>query len=228
VSTQTPDRAQVIPLRPAVAPASPGTGRVRAEHGRATLPGAARDRAVLRRPLPGQARPAVRPAVQRPRVADREPLLRHVVGEVLRRERLSQGLRLKDVADAARISMPYLSEIERGRKEASSEVLAAAARALGIGLADLLALAQDDLARFAAARRPSTGDPVRPEREPGTAQAVPAGDGDPDGDGDGVALPAGRLGGQQAEVSLVSPVEPVSPPQPGTMGPPQVRMSLAA
>ena len=53
----------------------------------------------------------------------------------------------------AMISMPYLSELERGRKEASSEVLAAAARSLGLGLADLLALAQDELARLAQVRR---------------------------------------------------------------------------
>jgi transcriptional regulator with XRE-family HTH domain len=68
---------------------------------------------------------------------------------VLRRERLAQERTLKDVAEAALISMPYLSELERGRKEASSEVLAAAAQALGLGLADLLSLAQDELARYA-------------------------------------------------------------------------------
>jgi hypothetical protein len=106
----------------------------------------------------------------------REPLWRHVVGDVLRCERLGQERTLKDVADAARISMPYLSEIERGRKEASSEVLAAAARALGLGLADLLALAQDELARRARPRpvRLPTGfgpAPVRPG--PRGGQAVP-------------------------------------------------------
>jgi transcriptional regulator with XRE-family HTH domain len=72
-------------------------------------------------------------------------LWRDLVGDVLRRERLAQERTLKDVADAARISMPYLSEVERGRKEASSEVLAAAARALGLGLAELLSLAQREL-----------------------------------------------------------------------------------
>jgi transcriptional regulator with XRE-family HTH domain len=51
------------------------------------------------------------------------------------------------VADAARISVPYLSELERGRKEASSEILAAAAHALGLGLADLLALSHRELVR---------------------------------------------------------------------------------
>ncbi|WRZ96282.1 helix-turn-helix transcriptional regulator [Streptomyces sp. NBC_01007] len=69
----------------------------------------------------------------------------------MRRERLAQERTLKDVADAARISMPYLSEVERGRKEASSEVLAAAARALGLGLTDLLSLAQRELARHSRA-----------------------------------------------------------------------------
>ncbi|MGW2248634.1 helix-turn-helix domain-containing protein [Kitasatospora sp. NPDC001660] len=84
--------------------------------------------------------------------APKEPLWRDLVGDVLRRERLAQERTLKDVAEAARISMPYLSELERGRKEASSEVLAAAARALGLGLADLLSLAQDDLARHTRSR----------------------------------------------------------------------------
>jgi transcriptional regulator with XRE-family HTH domain len=53
---------------------------------------------------------------------------------------------LKDVSEAAQISMPYLSELERGRKEASSEILAAAARALGLNLAEVLARAHHALA----------------------------------------------------------------------------------
>jgi transcriptional regulator with XRE-family HTH domain len=53
--------------------------------------------------------------------------------------------------------MPYLSELERGRKEASSEVLAAAAGALGLGLADLLSLAQDELARYHPRTRADLG-----------------------------------------------------------------------
>ncbi|MGW0605737.1 helix-turn-helix domain-containing protein [Streptomyces sp. NPDC002640] len=75
----------------------------------------------------------------------KEPLWRDLVGEALRRERLAQGRTLKEVAEAARISMPYLSELERGRKEASSEVLAAAARALGLSLGDLLIRVHSDL-----------------------------------------------------------------------------------
>ena len=71
---------------------------------------------------------------QRPR-----PLLRTMLGEVLRRTRREQGRTLADVAKVARVSMPYLSEVERGRKEASSEVLAAICDSLGIDLSDLLA-----------------------------------------------------------------------------------------
>lgn len=82
----------------------------------------------------------------------RDPLWRDLVGEVLRRERRSQGRTLKDVSEASRISMAYLSEVERGRKEASSEVLAAAAQALGLSLADVLALAGERLVSLAAAR----------------------------------------------------------------------------
>ncbi|MEV3931174.1 helix-turn-helix transcriptional regulator [Streptomyces sp. NPDC049944] len=87
--------------------------------------------------------------------AAREPLWRDVVGDVLRRERQAQGRTLKDVAEDPRISVPYLSEVERGRKEASSEVLAAAARSLGLGLGDVLSLAQDGLAHRGAPSRTS-------------------------------------------------------------------------
>lgn len=81
----------------------------------------------------------------------REPLLRNLIGEVLRRERQEQARTLQDVADAARISMPYLSELERGRKEASSEILAATARALGLRLSDLINLAHSRLGEYETA-----------------------------------------------------------------------------
>jgi len=67
------------------------------------------------------------------------PLLRTTLGGVLRRIRREQGRTLADVARVASISVPYLSELERGRKEASSEVLAAICDGLRIGLRDLLA-----------------------------------------------------------------------------------------
>jgi transcriptional regulator with XRE-family HTH domain len=75
-------------------------------------------------------------------------LLRHLIGAALRRARQRQGRTLREVADAARVSMPYLSEVERGRKEASSEVLAAICRALGLRLSDLLEEVRQELTRL--------------------------------------------------------------------------------
>ena len=64
--------------------------------------------------------------------------LREVVGDVLRDERHRQGRTLADVAEAAAVSLPYLSEIERGRKDVSSDVLGAVAGALDLRLLDVL------------------------------------------------------------------------------------------
>ena len=64
--------------------------------------------------------------------------LREAVGGALRRRRQAQGRTLREVAAAAGVSLTYLSEVERGRKEASSEVLEAVCAALGVILADLL------------------------------------------------------------------------------------------
>lgn len=73
------------------------------------------------------------------------PLLRTTLGDVLRRTRLGQGRTLADVAGSAKISMQYLSELERGRKEASSEILAAICDALDVDLPDVLAEVGRDL-----------------------------------------------------------------------------------
>ncbi|GAB2909821.1 hypothetical protein GCM10027047_05010 [Rhodococcus aerolatus] len=65
-------------------------------------------------------------------------LLRELTGRTLRAERRAQARSLRSVADDAGVSMGYLSEVERGVKEPSSEVLAAVCRALDLELADLL------------------------------------------------------------------------------------------
>jgi transcriptional regulator with XRE-family HTH domain len=75
-----------------------------------------------------------------------EPLLRRLVGAILREQREAQRRTLRDVAQDARVSIAYLSEVERGRKEASSEVLAAVCRALGLRLVDLVGTAHAQLA----------------------------------------------------------------------------------
>ena len=68
---------------------------------------------------------------------DVEPLWRESVGRELRRERVSSGRRLIDVAEEAGVSPQYLSEVERGLKDPSSELLAAMAGALGLSVGTL-------------------------------------------------------------------------------------------
>jgi transcriptional regulator with XRE-family HTH domain len=96
--------------------------------------------------MPQPPAPAV-PAPPRTPAVRTEPPLRVLVGAILRGHRERQGRTLRDVAEDARVSVPYLSEVERGRKEASSEVLAAVCRALGLGLVDLVGDAHAQLAR---------------------------------------------------------------------------------
>lgn len=85
--------------------------------------------AVLAFPTLGR-RPSPEPAAH--------SLLRDIIGEVLRDERRAQHRTLADVARAASVSLPYLSEVERGRKEISSDLLDAVTDALDITLIDVL------------------------------------------------------------------------------------------
>jgi transcriptional regulator with XRE-family HTH domain len=216
VRSQPPDQARVIPLRPVTATVAPIPAR-----GPQRSPAQSPPRPVPASAPPPWARPARSPSV-------REPLWRHIVGDVLRRERLAQERTLKDVAETARISMPYLSEIERGRKEPSSEVLAAAARALGLSLADLLGLAQVELARLARPRPAKTPAPVTPRPDLGSGPTGPTGQ-------DRDTMPAEAV----LPAEAVPPAETASPAETvpsvealstGGTGPvtSQLRMSLAA
>ncbi len=65
-------------------------------------------------------------------------VLRTLLGEALRTTRLRQERTLREVSSAAQVSLGYLSEVERGQKEASSELLASICRALGVRLSDVL------------------------------------------------------------------------------------------
>lgn len=65
-------------------------------------------------------------------------LLREAIGDSLRRTRVAQSRTLREVSSSARVSLGYLSEVERGRKEASSELLAAICNALAVPLSDVL------------------------------------------------------------------------------------------
>jgi transcriptional regulator with XRE-family HTH domain len=65
-------------------------------------------------------------------------LFRASLGDVLRAERMRQGMTLRELSSTARVSLGYISEIERGQKEASSELLAALCEALDVPLSGVL------------------------------------------------------------------------------------------
>lgn len=88
-------------------------------------------------------------------------LLRRLLGDALRGHRHGQSRTLRDVASAARVSLAYLSEVERGVKEPSSELLAAICAALGVPLSQLLSEAGE---RGAAEERVTTL--VQPAQQP--------------------------------------------------------------
>jgi transcriptional regulator with XRE-family HTH domain len=73
-------------------------------------------------------------------------LLRELVGETLRSERAAQGKTLREVSASARVSLGYLSEVERGQKEASSELLAAICGSLDLPLSTLLSIMSEKCA----------------------------------------------------------------------------------
>lgn len=72
-------------------------------------------------------------------------VLRTLLGEALRTTRLGQERTLREVSSVAQVSLGYLSEVERGQKEASSELLASICRALGVRLSDVLREVSENL-----------------------------------------------------------------------------------
>jgi transcriptional regulator with XRE-family HTH domain len=78
-------------------------------------------------------------------------LFRRLLGEVLRSQRMRQGRTLREVSADARVSLGYISEIERGQKEASSELLASLCAALDVPLSEILSEVSDAVALEEAA-----------------------------------------------------------------------------
>ena len=78
-------------------------------------------------------------------------LFRRLLGEVLRSQRMRQGRTLREVSAEARVSLGYISEIERGQKEASSELLASLCAALDVPLSEVLSEVSDAVALEEAA-----------------------------------------------------------------------------
>jgi transcriptional regulator with XRE-family HTH domain len=110
-------------------------------------------------------------------------LLRQMLGDALRRLRLRQGRTLREVSAAARVSLGYLSEVERGQKEASSELLASICGALGAPLSQVLREVSDSFALAELQSEPAYGVPLepalagsrRPQAADGEPEPVPAG-----------------------------------------------------
>ncbi|MGV9668032.1 helix-turn-helix domain-containing protein [Nocardia niigatensis] len=104
----------------------------------------------------------------------REPLWREALGERLRSLRLERGEKLTETAGRAGISPQYLSEIERGRKEPSSEMIAALAGALGTSLGELTRQVAEELLRFLPApARPAMAQPVLDRPAPAPHPSIP-------------------------------------------------------
>jgi transcriptional regulator with XRE-family HTH domain len=110
-----------------------------------------------------------------------------MLGDALRRLRLRQGRTLREVSAAARVSLGYLSEVERGQKEASSELLASICGALGAPLSQVLREVSDSFALAELQNEPVYSGPVPP--------AQPALAGASTGMSNGSGPPAPRPGG---------------------------------
>ncbi|WP_432073503.1 helix-turn-helix domain-containing protein [Streptomyces wuyuanensis] len=89
-------------------------------------------------------------------------LLRRLLGDVLRRQRQRQGRTLREVSSSARVSLGYLSEVERGQKEASSELLSAICDALDVRMSELMREVSDELSLAELAESAAASAPVRP------------------------------------------------------------------
>ncbi|HEX4190705.1 MAG TPA: helix-turn-helix transcriptional regulator [Marmoricola sp.] len=103
-------------------------------------------------------------------------LFRRQLGDVLRNERMRRGMTLRELSSDARVSLGYISEIERGQKEASSELLASLCDALEVPLSDVLREVSDTVAieeaRLLAEASLETIESVRPGRAAVVASAA--------------------------------------------------------
>ena len=105
-------------------------------------------------------------------------LLRRLLGDVLRRQRQRQARTLREVSAAARVSLGYLSEVERGQKEASSELLASICDALGVRMSEVFREVSDqlELAEISTAEELAPMlERVLAEPVPGHPESVPSG-----------------------------------------------------
>ncbi|MBF6329562.1 helix-turn-helix domain-containing protein [Nocardia transvalensis] len=123
-------------------------------------------------------------------------LLREAIGESLRRARIAQSRTLREVSTSARVSLGYLSEVERGRKEASSELLAAICQALDLPLSQVL---------FDVGATMADADDVAAQREPVPVEAETAAEPVPVDAATATLSAAGSLGTIAEETRIVIP-----------------------
>jgi transcriptional regulator with XRE-family HTH domain len=91
-------------------------------------------------------------------------LFRRSLGDILRSRRTELGLTLREVSGSARVSLGYISEIERGQKEASSELLSSLCDALEMPLSDVLREVAHHVAVEEAALMATAPTPIAPRR----------------------------------------------------------------
>ncbi|MFC4001107.1 helix-turn-helix domain-containing protein [Prauserella oleivorans] len=102
-------------------------------------------------------------------------LLREAIGDRLRHARTTKRRTLRDISRAARVSLGYLSEVERGQKEASSELLASICEALDLPLAELLHKVANDVSALDTMERAAVDEPAEPvSGEPADGRAASA------------------------------------------------------
>jgi XRE family transcriptional regulator, stress-response regulator len=108
-------------------------------------------------------------------------LLREAIGDRLRHARTNQRRTLREVSRAARVSLGYLSEVERGRKEASSELLAAICDALELPLSDLMHHVATDIGALESVELPETAERADTRADAASPRASVGGVGAVDG-----------------------------------------------
>ena len=128
-------------------------------------------------------------------------LLRHFLGDALRRLRLRQGRTLREVSAAARVSLGYLSEVERGQKEASSELLASICGALGAPLSQVLREVSDNFALAELQNEPVLTGAREPWRENAESEARTT----------AAKLPGGAATGRQVTIPVGSGLAATAP-----------------
>src|ERR1022692_4525592 len=153
--------------------------------------------------LPDRPQGQVRWRCQRPASEGRAAmvLLRHLLGDALRRLRLRQGRTLREVSAAARVSLGYLSEVERGQKEASSELLGSICSALGTPLSQVLREVSDNFALAELQNEPVLTGAREPWRENAESEARTT----------AAKLPGGAATGRQVTIPVGSGLAATAP-----------------